>query len=284
MGCPPSLQNDKVAVMGDTLKSFVRFLDSEKAVHEAHTEGPALRSFAQPSEISAYAPRLARSYLIETRTAIVEGGKAEIWSVGEIVPAGDGVDFKPDDHLAGEIQDGHLRCAAVVKEHLGIEITLPDVCVATELFEGIAAALLEKDSDFEQMRKSRGDEGAMQVVWMAFGAAVHDQLCRRRPIELETIGTFVPAEHDATVRFIADDHLMNLIAGHRARREFESRFGETVATVPAQAAETAATPHSIAGERPSSWQFLEEELESFPSDDFPLRGMIRDLEKKTKES
>jgi len=198
--------------MVERLKNFLDFLVSEKFVGEAVRKSPALRSFARLTAPGDYAPRLARSYLIETRSSIVEHGEAEIWSVGIIDRTDQSVAFKPARALAAEIRDQSFRSGKEVAEFFGFEFEPPQSHSGTELLEAVASRILEKDPGLERLQAKCGED-AMEAVWRTFGAAIHDQLCRRQPVELETIGIFAPVASDEMVRFVADEHLLNLIKG-----------------------------------------------------------------------
>jgi hypothetical protein len=261
--------------MGGRLKNFLDFLASEKVIREAGRKRPTLRSFARAAVPADYAQRLARSYLIETRTAIVETGKAEIWSVGNIVRVNRSAAFKPARALAADVRKQSFRFGKEAEEFFGFKFEGPQSHSGTELLAAVANRLLEKDPGLERLQARRGAD-PMEAVWRTFGAAVHDQLCRHQPLELETIGIFSPVASAETVRFIADEHLLNLIAGRPTTAKQKLRTLRSVGPAPKAAVG--------AGLREGKFRFLDDERDFYPSDESPNEGLIRDLKKEAKDS
>jgi hypothetical protein len=265
-------------IMAERLKNFLDFLVSEKVLREALRKTPMLRSFVLHTVPGDYALRLSRSYLIETRSSIVENGKAEIWSVGNIVRIDQSAAFEPAETLTSDITHARFRFRETVKEFFYSTFEPPQTVSGTELLEAVASGLLESDPALEKLQRSC-PENPMESVWRTFGAAIHDQLCRRQPLELETIGIFAPPaiESDEIVRFVADEHLLNLIKGRTmiAARQTISpsrRVGPSTEGMEETEPET------------REFRFLDEERDLYPSDESPYKELIRDLLKKEKSS
>lgn len=210
--------------MTSPLKAFVDFLDSEKEVRSGLREMPIISRFVRPSDRSTYAPRLARSYVIGIRTMVLEQGYAEIWSVGGLVnQGGEGVAFKPAAGLPEDIKSHKLLFPQLAKQFPILDVPVVPTHNAIAILESIGTVVLARDPQLEKLRSEQQTDGAMELIAEAFGAALHDQLCRLIPTEIETIGTFVPLEDGPSVEFTPDEHLIDMVAGRAERSRYQGK-------------------------------------------------------------